>query len=716
MKIAFSCVVDAKPHFEWQAFILVQSLIRNVKCDPRDIKVHCLPGVTQSFRKMMDKLNIDVVDVQPFEGHPYCNKVQQCFSDIFEEYDKVILLDCDLFLFALPDINVDTVFSAKVVDLPNPPIEILDKIYQEVPVKKPKQILVDCSSSPKEITYENNFNGGVYIIDRKYLYDIGTAWKKHATWLLEHMDLLKNYQHHVDQISMSLAISQLEIKWRHISTPNNFPVHLPAERIKDLNHENIRVLHYHTSVLPDGKIKDTGISEIDQQITKANNDIEMIVQQEFDNELFWNMRYELFPELGSGVGSRGETLLIKQNLLVCALEGFVDKRVVDVGCGDLEVSKVFDFQNYTGYDLSAESLKIAKGCRPKWGFVLGNICDYPQEHADLVICLDVLIHQKTKEDYLKLIKALASTAKKRLIISGYEDFPSREYISNICAYHEPLSDSLNNLGVFNEVISIGNYRGCSLIVADKIATGLELHNNDLPIDVFKQIIQYVDRKDLLRLIIDTSRNRLGFYTKTAIRAIEYPWMLEKITEMKPVKIADIGAGTSPLPIILGEKGYSVTTIDPHPINQELKSQNEWTESGFLDYSKIIPTIKSYNLDVFGYYPKSKLDVIYSVSAIEHMPRKTWEQLIRLVAKWLKPGGRFIITLDLIPESELLGNFSESADVEKVAQHGSLNNFRDTLEKNNLIERDFRIVRGIPFSRTDLALLDYELTPKRWNIF
>ncbi len=232
MKIAFSCVVDAKPRFEWQAFILVQSLLRNVKCDPKDIKVHCLPGVSKSFRKTINQLSIDIVDIQPFEGSLYCNKIQQCFSNVFDSYERVILLDCDLFFFSLPSLDVDLIFSAKIVDLPNPPIGILDDVFQSASIKQPGQVPVDCSLSDEETTYENNFNGGLYIIDRKYLQQIGIAWKKQASWLLEHLDLLKNYHYHVDQIAMSLALSELGIKSQRLATQNNFPVHLPAERLK----------------------------------------------------------------------------------------------------------------------------------------------------------------------------------------------------------------------------------------------------------------------------------------------------------------------------------------------------------------------------------------------------------------------------------------------------------------------------------------------------
>jgi 2-polyprenyl-3-methyl-5-hydroxy-6-metoxy-1,4-benzoquinol methylase len=715
MKIAYSCVVDAKPHFEWQAFVLVHSLLKNLHCEPRAIKVHCLPGVSQAFRRVMRRLGADVIDIEPFDGHPYCNKIQQCFSSAYDDYNKIMLLDCDLYFTAMPIFEVGAVFSAKIVDLPNPPLVVLEAVYRKAGITQPELSLVGCPTSDEEYTFVNNFNGGLYIIDQKLIDRLGAVWKEHAHWLLEHIDMLGEYGHHVDQIAMSLALSQLEVRTQPLSVLDNFPVHLEAERIRPLAQEGINVIHYHKSLLPDGRIKPTGISEVDCQIARVNLEIQAALRQEFDNEVFWSMRYELFQELGSGVGSRGETLALKHNLLACALEGFFDKQIVDVGCGDLELSGIFDFRAYTGYDLSAEALKIAQRRRPEWKFVYGSIYDQPEKRASLVMCLDVLIHQKTREDYLKLITALVNATEQRLILSGYEEPPVREFTSDICAYHEPISQSLRELDVFNEVLIIGRYRGLALIVADKQTTGPDFHENDLPVDDFRQIIDHVERKDLLRLIMDTSRNRLGFYTKTAIRTIEYPWTLAKIMEAGPKTVADIGAGISPLPIVLDERGYAVTTIDFHPMHRDVARKAEWNEWGFLDYSQFNRDIASYNVDVLNFRPKDKFDLIYSVSVIEHMPRHIWEQFIQWSAAWLKPGSRLILTLDLIPDTEQLWNFSEGTEVEPTSQHGSLTDFRAALKKNGLIERECSFVRHVPLSRTDVVLLDCVLEISKPNL-
>jgi len=716
VKVAFSCVVDAKPRFEWQAFVLVNSLLRNVGCRPFDIKVHCLPGVTSAFRDSMNNFGIDIVEIQPFNGHPYCNKVQQCFSSAFDDYERVILLDSDLFVFGMPSISASCPFSAKIVDIANPPLNILSQIYDNLPIKikKPRQTRVDFSLSDNDLTYANNFNGGLYIIDQKYLLQIGTFWKKHAEWLLTQSEILDVYWQHIDQIAMSLALSELGIDYQPLDRSDNFPVHLMTERVGDSFSlsTDIKVLHYHNHVLPDGKIKYTGSSDVDAYISRANHQIESLQSRFFNNQIFWNMRYELFPELGSGIGSRGDVLQQKRNLLECSLNGFMSKRVVDVGCGDLELVHSFEFKDYTGYDVSQVALSLARKRRPHWNFIQGHIYDFPNESADLVICLDVLIHQKDRDEYFRTLRALSQVAQQRLIVSGYDKEPEIEYFSDICAYHEPISKSIRDIGVFNEVVAIGHYRGLAFIVADKTITGPKFHPSDLPSAALNEIISYVDRKAFLRLIMDISRDTLGFYTKTSIRAIEYPWAFARIIEIARGMVLDIGAGVSPLPILLAAKGYSVTTVDFSSIRRNAISDDriDWNEWGFLDYSDIISTITSYNEDILRYSPKQLFDVIYSVSVIEHMPRQTWEKLLRLVAKWLKPGGRLIITLDLVPNTDFLWNFSGGLEVESISRHGTLQDFRKNLHRNNFIEKDLRVVKGIPFSRTDVVLIDCELLP------
>ena len=85
------------------------------------------------------------------------------------------------------------------------------------------------------------------------------------------------------------------------------------------------------------------------------------------NTVFWDFRYRVDPELGSGIGSRGDVLEAKRKLIadVSPLKG---GRVIDVGCGDLEATRHLPVEEYLGVDVAATAVQIAKEKRPDWCF------------------------------------------------------------------------------------------------------------------------------------------------------------------------------------------------------------------------------------------------------------------------------------------------------------------------------------------------------------
>jgi 2-polyprenyl-3-methyl-5-hydroxy-6-metoxy-1,4-benzoquinol methylase len=701
-RVAFSCVVDAKPKFEWQAFLWAHSLVRNGCCDPRDLRVHCLPGVTQNFRRTVGSLGVSLVEIEPFDGHAYCNKIQQCFSGAFEGYDTVVLTDCDLFFVDRPELPREGTFAGKVVDVPNPPLEDLRAIYDAAGVPLPGTVPVDCALSASEATYRTNLNGGFYVVDAAILPALGTRWKERALWLLDRLAMLGSHTAHVDQVAMSLALYDLGIEVTPLTARTNFPAHLPVERLRTLNVPSIDVLHYHSHVLPGGQLGTTGLANIDTVIARANASIEAIIGENMDNLLFWNWRYACFPHLGSGVGSRGETLEYKKQLLAGAVRPFREKAVLDVGCGDLETSKALDLRDYQGMDVSAAALEIAQSKRPDWRFTQGNLADETAApRADLVLCLDVLIHQKRREEYEGLVSALISSARERLIVSGYERPPTHR--SNIVGFHEPLSTTLRKSGAFSEVFEIGSYRDVSVIVADKRPTGPARHRNDITPAVLDAMLPMVARPDLLLETMDTSRQHLGFFTQTAIRAIEYPWIIEKLAgSAAGARVLDIGSGVSPIPLMLADRGLRVDCVDAHPTVMSLEQRMTWNEWGFLDYAQLNPKIRSFHTDILAFAPTEPYDAIYSISVVEHMPRTIWERTLQLAASWLKPSGALFLTVDVTPGTHKLWNLSEGKIVDQVDNHGAVEDLGVTLIRSGLRLDEAFLRENIPHSRTDVG--------------
>src|SRR3712207_597767 len=85
----------------------------------------------------------------------------------------------------------------------------------------------------------------------------------------------------------------------------------------------------------------------------------------FDNRQFWEERYTTNLDLGSGAGSRGEYLAYKQELLRQKIAEFRPQSILDVGCGDIEVTKDLPFAgDYTGIDLSTSIIARNRALRP----------------------------------------------------------------------------------------------------------------------------------------------------------------------------------------------------------------------------------------------------------------------------------------------------------------------------------------------------------------
>lgn len=701
-KIALSCVVDGHAKFEWQAFLWAHSLQKNAGIPASDLRFHCLPSVSASFRSAARAMGVPVVEIEPFNGHAYCNKIQQCFSGAFAGYDKVVLSDCDLFFLDTPRLPAGAQFAAKVVDMANPPLELLRNIFAERGVPLAEVVPVDCALSPEDRTLEVNCNGGFYAIDASLLPQLGAAWRAQALWLLERIHLLGSYANHVDQVAMSLALSELKLEVTRLSAQANFPAHLPKERIAVLDGSAVGALHYHSSVQANSLIVPTGLPAVDAAIARANADIETIVAQHFDNNLFWNWRYACFPDLGSGVGSRGDILQYKRSLLHNAVRPFEHKPVLEIGCGDLETSRELALHEYVGVDASAVAVEIAKSKRPDWQFVQGNLAEQGSDlRGDLTICLDVLIHQKREDEYRRLIDGLIRSANKRLIVSGYEEPPS--FASSITAYYEPLSVTLKKSGAFAEVFAIGKYRDVTLLVADKGPSGPMRHRNDITPQILEAMLPLVAHPDLLLGAMDTSREYFGFYTQTSIRCIEYPWMFEKaaLHAGSGARALDIGSGLSPLPIMLAQAGIRVDCVDSHPRVMTDEPRAGWNEWGFIDYAPMHPNLRSFHTDILLFKPEAAYDVVYSVSVVEHMPRPVWERTVELAAGWLKPGGLLVLTVDMIPQSMDLWNMSEGRLVD-AENHGTIESLGRKMQQAGLTLEEAFIRRNIPYSRTDVA--------------
>lgn len=185
----------------------------------------------------------------------------------------------------------------------------------------------------------------------------------------------------------------------------------------------------------------------------------------FNNKDFWNDRYTNNPSKGSGPGSRGDILAQKQDIVKIMIDKYKVKTVVDYGCGDIETVRHIEFDRYVGVDVSDIVIDKNRSIKPNWEFICGNIQDVrTTDDYDLVMCLDVLIHQKTKREYFGILKKVLSARDSIVLLSGYEEPPDGWNVF----FHEPLSKSLSTLDKNRRFIKTIDYRDTVLFSSETI--------------------------------------------------------------------------------------------------------------------------------------------------------------------------------------------------------------------------------------------------------
>jgi 2-polyprenyl-3-methyl-5-hydroxy-6-metoxy-1,4-benzoquinol methylase len=706
MKYKFSCVVDNKPIFKAQANILINSLIDNGKVNPEDIFVHLLDVKHDEFYIWLKELRINIIDIESFNNkNPYCNKLQQLATfKNRDDFDYVFLLDCDVAIVSLEGLELESEVYSKIVDFPNPPLPILKSIFELANIE-----VIEFETSFKlgtdNISDWNNCNGGLYILSKTAFKDIALKWIEYSTWCINNDYLFtENYKKHADQVGFALAMSSLNKKVNHLDLEWNFPIHIGRNLLSNIKPN---IIHFHDCINEHMQLRKIGLNNVDFQIDKINAVISNKIIDSLNNSLFWDLRYALYPELGSGVGSRGDILEFKKNIIKYATYGYNEKNIIDVGCGDLELTKDFEFKNYIGLDVSEEALKISRNKRPDWSFYNNGITSDAINDTDLIMCFDVLIHQSKEQDFKCIIKSILEKAGERVIVGAYNEEP--QYNSNITHYYNGILDEIKNYGIFSEIGIIAKYRDVSVVVATKHHKS---HKRDISSKDLNLAFSQVKRPDVLQYLVDISRKDLGFFTSHYPRVFEYSWLYEQLENENKGSVLDIGAGVCPLPICLNENGMKVTTIDFHSKIRLKKNIKEWNEWGFLDYSQINENIKSINIDFSKLKTIKLYDFIYSISVIEHIPRKNRIKILRKAANLLKKNGVLLLTIDIIPNTNSIWNLSEDKEVDTIEEHGTISSLGNELNSNGFeILEDF-VQRSINNSRTDVYYVKAILKKKK----
>jgi SAM-dependent methyltransferase len=280
--------------------------------------------------------------------------------------------------------------------------------------------------------------GGLYLVPSPIVGDVARAWAWWARWLLDRTVVHERGRQPVDRAAMSLALGAegieavaLDPRWSVIVRSGDGRAAGTPPRVS--------ALHYEGRVDAIGHIRPIGDPVVDAAVAAANGATAQVWRTAFPNAAFWNWRYATNPGLGSGVGSRDEPLSEKRALLAEVLAAVRPERLLDVGCGDGEATRCLDVPAYVGVDVSSEAIDRARRARPAGRYLVGGPPELDLPPAEIVLCLDVLIHQPDPERYRAVVASLLGAATEALVISGYE---SATHPSPMVFFHEPLSATI----------------------------------------------------------------------------------------------------------------------------------------------------------------------------------------------------------------------------------------------------------------------------------
>jgi SAM-dependent methyltransferase len=232
-----------------------------------------------------------------------------------------------------------------------------------------------------------------------------------------------------------------------------------------------------------------------------------------------------------------------------------------------------------------------------------------------------------------------------------------------------------------------------------------MHPHDLSPEDSKIALAASDRPELLQELIATSRQAFGFFTQHFPHTINYAWAADKLDGLPAgTRVLDLGAGVSPLPLFVAQRGMIVDCVDNSTMTRLPPVQDDWNEWGFLDYRQLDERATSYRCDVCDFIPPSPYDVIYSIGVLAHLLTAERERALRNCRNWLRPNGTLLLGLDLVPSTQFLWNFGSGIEFEPRSQHGTMGDLLRELEALGFCITDCRVVRGVHRARSDLLLI------------
>jgi SAM-dependent methyltransferase len=140
----------------------------------------------------------------------------------------------------------------------------------------------------------------------------------------------------------------------------------------------------------------------------------------------------------------------------------------------------------------------------------------------------------------------------------------------------------------------------------------------------------------------------AFQPNNCSRRWEYPWAWD-MGDIRPgLRCVDVGGGHSGFPFVLSRAGAESWVVDPfldyggsnHYVSNPVEMTARMNRAFRTNVQVLHGTIDQLPL------PPASVDRIFCLSALEHMPVEARALIADAVPRLLRPGGRFVATIDL----------------------------------------------------------------------
>ena len=123
---------------------------------------------------------------------------------------------------------------------------------------------------------------------------------------------------------------------------------------------------------------------------------------------------------------------LSQDLISLAKKAGESDQILDYGCGNGRLCRLFDPEHYLGLDASGELIKIAQDQNPGYIFKLIKPCEVPKENKyDVIFCLAMIHHLPDYTTQSRLLSDFADiiNPKGRLILTAWQLDESNSIVS-----------------------------------------------------------------------------------------------------------------------------------------------------------------------------------------------------------------------------------------------------------------------------------------------